>query len=304
MDPLADIAVFVSVIDAGTFTAAADRLDTSKSVVSKTVSRLEQRLGVRLLNRSTRRLSPTDAGRALYERAAPALAALDEAQRDLTRLQAEPQGRVRLAVPMSFGLMHVAPLLTAIGERHPKIALEVRFDDEMVDVIGTGIDVALRIGELPDSSMVARRLCAFRLVCVASADYLVRRGTPQTPEDLARHDALIYTLGAESRQWRFHDAEGAEHLVAVQGRLACNSSLALREAALAGAGIAVIPLAYVGADLAGGRLRRLLPDHRLRTPQVHVVTPARRLQSQPVKAVIDLLAERFADPPFWETSAP
>ncbi len=300
MQPLSDIAVFVRVVEARSFTAAADRLDMAKSAVSRCVSRLEEGLGVRLLNRTTRRLSLTEAGEAFFERARRALDELEEARREAARHQAEPGGTLRLTAPMSFGLELVAPVLPAFMDRYPKVTVDLSLDDRHEDLVAGGIDLAIRIAELADSTLVARRLAPVRHVVVASPAYLARRGTPATPDDLRDHDCLVYTLRASPDAWRFDGADGRKWTVPVRGSYYANNSMALRAALVAGRGIALMTSFTVGDDLRSGRLKRVLAAFAAPTLGVHAVYPQRRHVPPKVRAFVDFLAARFGDPPYWD----
>ncbi|MFO7553115.1 MAG: LysR family transcriptional regulator [Haliea sp.] len=194
MDDLNDAAVFVAVVDAGTFTRAAERLKVSRPVVSKQVSRLEESLGVRLLNRTTRRLSLTEAGRIFHAQASRGLEDIAEARAEVSRLQEQPRGVLRINVPMSFGILHLAPLLPAFMQQYPELAVEMDLNDRKLDVIEEGFDASVRISDLPDSTLVARRLAPCRHVIVAAPAYLERHGVPDWPEDLLEHEVLSYSL--------------------------------------------------------------------------------------------------------------
>src|SRR6185295_9001405 len=193
MDALTDIAVFVRVVERGSFTLAADDLALSRAVVSKYLSRLEDRLGARLLHRTTRRLSLTEAGAALFEASRGALERIEEAEAAVAQFQSEPRGRLRVSAPMSFGILHLGPLLADFARAHPKVSMDLRLDDRYVNLVEDGIDVAVRIGALSDSSLVARKLAVTRAIACASPAYLAEHGTPESPEDLATHNCLIYS---------------------------------------------------------------------------------------------------------------
>ncbi len=300
LDSLTDIAVFVEVVDAGSFTAAAGRLSLSKAVVSKYVTRLENRLGARLLNRTTRRLSLTEAGRLLYERSRGALEEIDDASAAVSRLNQAPRGTLRINAPMSFGVLHVAPAMPAFLERYPELALDVEFDDRKVDVVAGGFDVSVRIAQLPDASLIARRLGPCRHAVVASPAYLDRRGRPRTPAELAVHDVLTYRYQHSAREWHFTAADGRATSVVVDGRVRMNNSLALREALLAGAGIARMPTFAVGEDIRAGRLVRLLAGYDAVEVSIYAVYAERRHLAPKVRAFIDFMAGRIGERPAWD----
>lgn len=300
MESLSDIAVFVEVVDSGSFTAAADRLGLSKSVVSKYVTRLEDRLGARLLNRTTRRLSLTEAGRTFYGRSRHALGEIEEAEAEVSRLQDEPRGELRLASPMSFGILHVAPLLPAFQARYPELTVDMVLDDRQVDLVDQGFDLAIRIGELPDSSLVARRLGPCRHVVCGTPEYFARHGVPQSPEDLAEHPAVVYRYQDSPAEWRFLDRDGQYRHVTIGARLQLNNSLAVREALLNGAGVTLTPTFVVGADIKAGRLKAVLTAYQSIEVSIYAVYPQRRHLSPKVRAFVDFIAERIQDPPHWE----
>ncbi len=293
---ISDVAAFVQVVESGSFTAAAARLKLSKSVVSKHVSRLEDRLGARLLNRTTRRLSLTEVGRVFYERSRRGLAELAEAEAEVSRLQERPRGRLKLNVPMTFGILHIAPAIPDFLARHPDLTVDMELDDRRLDLIEEGFDVAVRISRLPDSSLVARRLGTCHHALCASPAYLERRGTPRTPGDLAHHDVLTYRYQTPADHWHFLDPEGNSVSVPVRGRVTMNNGLALREALLAGVGIARSATFVVGPDIRAGRVVELLPGYRSEPVSIYALYPERRHLSPKVRAFVDFMAERMAEP--------
>ena len=297
---LSAMAVFARVVEAGSFSAAARELALSKSAVSKQVARLEDRLGVRLLNRTTRRLSLTEAGAAFYEGCRQMLGEAEAAEAAVSHLAAAPRGTLRVNAPMSFGVLHVAPALPDFLERYPELAVEMALNDRVVDLVEEGFDVGVRIGALHDSSLIARRLAPARRLPCAAPSYVARAGAPEQPEDLREHACLLYSYQATGREWRFRGPEG-ERRVTVSGRLETNNGDALRAAALSGAGVALLPSFIIGDDLRQGRLRRLLPGWEGSEPTaVHAVYPARTNLSPKVRVFVDFLAERFGPEPYWD----
>lgn len=300
MQDLASLAVFARVVEAGGFSAAAGSLGLSKSAVSKQVSRLEARLGIRLLNRTTRRLSLTEAGALFYEGCQRMVAEAEAAEAAVTHLAAAPRGTLRVNAPVSFAMLHLAPILPELMESCPELSIDLTLNDRRVDLVEEGYDVALRIGRLGDSSLIARRLAPSRSLLCAAPAYLERHGTPQRPEDLTGHNCLIYSYQAEGALWRFQGPEGAVS-VRVTGRLQVNNGDVLCAAMQAGGGVGRLPTFIAGDALRAGRLLRLLPDWPLGDDAaVHAVYPSGRAPSPKIRVFIDFLAGRFGDPPYWD----
>ena len=300
MDTLADVAVFVQVVERGSFTAAANRLDLSKAVVSKYVTRLENQLGVRLLNRTTRRLSLTEAGRLFYERGKQGLQHIEEAQNLVGLLQDEPRGTLRLNAPMSFGILHVAPALGDFLARYPDLSVDLNLDDRKVDMVEEGFDVSIRITNLSDSSLIARRIAPCRHAIVAAPDYLSRRGTPQSPADLLGHHIITYRYQEAALEWSFHTENDEQISIAVTGAVRMNNSLAIREALVGGLGITRTPTFVVGRDIREGRLREVLTDYRSPTVPIYMIYPRRRHLQPKVRAFMDFMSQRITEKPYWD----
>ena len=300
MDRLAAIEAFVRVAECGSFSKAANRLHSSKSVVSRQVSALEAELGARLLHRTTRALTLTEAGRGYFERAARILADLAEANASVGQLQAAPRGRLRVSAPMSFGFLHLAPALPDFLGRYPDVDLELVMNDRNVDLVDEGFDMAVRIGTLADSSLVARKLAPMRRTVFASPAYLQARGTPASPDDLKAHECLCYSNLGMSQEWRFVRPDGRPWPVEVHGRLHANNGDALRAAALRGFGLAVLPSFFVGRDLQSGALVSVLDAFMPQDSALYVVYPHARHLSPKVRAFVDFLAERFGPDPYWD----
>ncbi len=290
---------FVSVVSEGSFSGAADRLDLSPQLVSKYVGRLESRLGARLLNRSTRRLSLTEAGQAYVERARQVLADMDEMEAAVGDLAAGARGTLRINAPMSFGVTHLSRAIADYRVQQPHVGVELTLNDRIVDVIGEGFDVAIRIGRLDASSLVARRLAPARLVACASPDYLARHGVPTRPGDLAHHACLDYAYSPERGRWRFH-RDGAVHEVAVAGPVTANNGDALLNVAIAGGGVVVQPTFIAGEALRAGSLVRLLDDYEVAPRSIYALYAHRQYLSAKVRTFVDFLAERFGDTPYWD----
>jgi DNA-binding transcriptional LysR family regulator len=300
MDRFADLEAFVTVVNSGSFSAAAERLGTAKSALSRRISALEQRLGAKLLHRTTRKLSLTDAGRTLFERANRLLADLDEAEQAVRDDQAELRGRIKVAAPVTFGIRHLAGAITDFMCQHPDLQLDLDLNDRQVDLVEDGLDLAVRIGELPDSSLIARRLTRIRRVVVASPDYLERHGTPDHPLDLADHVGLLYSNISHRETWCFHDAQEREWIPDIPIRLRANNGDLLTAAAEAGLGVLVVPTFIAHTAIERTSLIPILTDFPLSDVGLHLVyTPGRQL-SQRVRVLADFLAERFGDAPYWD----
>lgn len=286
-------AIFAAVAEHRSFSGAADAIGLSKATVSKAVSRLEAHLGVSLFHRTSRRLALTEAGVPLADHAARIVAeahAAEEAARDGATL---PSGRVRLAAPMSFGIKNVAPLIADFLAAHPAIEIELHLSDARVDIVAEGFDVALRIADLPDSSLRARRLCSIAAHLVAAPAYLERHGTPTHPAQLGEHRLLGYTN--ITGPWRFRHADGSEVSVKAQGPLAANSGEALVPALEAGLGIARLPSFVLGDALPAGRVVDILPDWAPAPIGLHLLTPPSALRPARVEALIAFLSDRLRD---------
>lgn len=298
MDRQESMAVFLRVVEEGDFSAAARRLRMTPSAVSKIVARLENRLGVRLLQRSTRRIGLTPEGGTYAEAARRILADLDEAELSI-QPGAEPRGRLRVSLPIAFASRAVVPVLPAFLARYPAIELELTCTDVVVDLLEEGVDVAVRVAALSDSRLVVRRLAANRRAICAAPGYLDRHGVPRTPADLQHHVCLGTTTSGGINVWEFDGPDGVERM-RIRGPIEANSTEALRELALAGLGIIRLSEVIVGPDIRAGRLTRLLTGYNHpEGPPICAVYPHRRLLSPRVRAFVDFLAEAFADPP-WQ----
>lgn len=286
-------AIFATVAEHRSFTAAADALGLSKATVSKAVSRLEGEIGQSLFHRTSRRLALTEAGRPLAEHAASILAAAQCAEEAAHDAATAPTGRIRLAVPMTFGVSNVAPLLAEFLAANPGIEIELHLSDARVDIVAEGFDVALRIAELPDSSLRARRLCSIASYLVAAPAYLERHGTPTHPGQLGEHALLGYTN--VHGPWRFRGPDGAEVSVKAQGPIAANSGDALIPALIAGLGIARLPAFILGDTLETGKVVEILPKWRPAPIGLHLLTPPSPLRPARVEALIAFLGERLRD---------
>jgi DNA-binding transcriptional LysR family regulator len=295
MDRFSALRVFAQVVESGGFSRAAERLGLSTTAVSRQVAELEAHLQTRLLNRTTRRLSLTESGQALYGRAVQLLHDLHEAEQEASRAAITPRGTIRLTTSITFGARHVAPAIAGFVARHPDVKFDVQLADRIVDVVEEGFDLTIRIGGTGSENLVARRLGETRLVPCAAPEYLARHGTPATPDDLARHNCFTYEYASPRSQWRFRGPDGREHSVRVAGTVHSNSGD--RNAALAarGAGIAFEPDFIVGDDLRAGRVVALLPDYAAPPSPIYAVYPTRKHLSAKVRLFVDYLVERFAE---------
>lgn len=294
MDKLTALAAFTRVVEQGSFARAAQRLGLSTSAVSRHVAELESHLGARLLNRTTRRLSLTDTGRAFHDRAVQLLADLEEAEAAVAAHAVAPRGTLRLTCPITFGERHLAPAIAGFSAEHPQLRFDVDLSDRAVDLVEEGYDLAVRIGAVGSPALIARPIGRTQLVCCASPAYVSRYGAPATPEDLAGHRCLSYAYLAQRDLWRFTDAAGHEKAVRVGGPLVANNGRFVAAIAAEGLGIALEPDFIVGDDLRAGRLVRLLPAFTPASSPIHAVYPSRRHLSTKVRSFVDHLVARFA----------
>lgn len=300
MDRFESLNAFVRIVEAGSITAAAERLGVAKSAVSRRLAELEERLGAQLLRRTTRNLSLTDPGWAFYERAVRILSDLDEAETAVSQAQGALRGRLRVAAPLSFGLLHLGPAITDFMALHPEVTFDLDFNDREVDLLKEGFDLAVRIGELADSSLVARRLAPVRLLPCCSPAYLESRGMPETPADLAAHHCLLYAYAREPRTWRYKTADGKAGTVKIEPHLQANNGDFLCQAAVAGEGILLTPTFITYREIERGRLVPLLTQYQWPELAAYAVYPQTRHLSRRVRAFVDFLARRFEAVPYWD----
>ena len=295
MDRFAAMETFIRVVETGSFSAAARRLNVGQPAVSKSVAQLEARLGVRLLMRSTRGLSPTEAGQKFYERAKRAVEEADEAEIDARGAGAGLTGRLRVSAAVTFARLHIVPRLPTFLAAHPGLTMDVVLDDRVIDLVEDGIDVSLRMGELADSSLTARRLATARRLVLGAPSYFERRGEPATPAELIGHDAVIYTQGGET--WSFRRG-GSEASVSVSGRLRLSAAEGVREAVLAGMGLTIASEWMFGPELASGALRPVLTDWELPPIDLWAVYPSGRMPTAKARAFASFVeAEMNPGPP-------
>jgi len=287
------VAVFVGVINAGSFTAAAHALGHSTSYVSKAVTRLEKRLGCRLLNRTTRTISLTDAGRAYYERCSQIVIDAENAERSINQLQEKPGGLLRINAPGSFGSKYILNVLSQFMHRYPEVKLDVEFNDRLIDVVAEGYDVVIRVGEIKDSNLVARKFTSSRGVVVASPDYLKRHGCPKRAEDLPQHDCIAYSLLPTPTQWVFYK-DGVRTRVTVDPRAMCNSAEIEVAMAVQGIGITRLPLFTCEQEVANGDLQIILAEYDQLKYDVYAVYPHRQYLTAKVRVFVDYVVDAFA----------
>ena len=292
---LLDVLAFVRVVETGAFSRAAERMGMSKSILSRRVARLEAQLGARLLTRTARGAQPTDVGQAYFERAANILADLEAAEEVVAEAVTQVAGPVRLSAPLSFGVEHLAPALAEFAAAHPRIELDISFDDKPVDLVAEGFDLAVRIGALRDSALIARRIAPVRKVPAASPAYLDARGRPGRPRDLASHDILLYA----NEQWRFRVERKWEYVRGTP-RLRADNGEMLRAAAEAGLGICILPSFIAASAFEAGTLEPLLRDYPLEEGGLYALMPPGRATTARVRALVDFLAGRFGPEPEWD----
>jgi DNA-binding transcriptional LysR family regulator len=301
MDRIDDLGLFLRVLDLGSISAAARSLDLSVAVASQRLKRLERELGVRLLHRTTRQLHATPEGMLLAEQGRALVEDLQSLTGSLRRSATEVSGTLRVTMSAAFGGQYISPLLPEFLALHPRMKLSVNLNDQVVDLVGSGFDLGIRVGALGDSGLVARQLATNRRVLCASPAYLQRRGAPRTPAELAAHDCLLL-VGSQGRQdvWHFTDRKGRDIAQRVQGRFESNQGALLRDAVVAGIGIALHSVWHVHEQLRDGRLQVLLPDYPIPSTGIHAVMPQRRLVPPRVRAFVDFLAAQWGEPPPWE----
>lgn len=301
MERISDISLFLRVVDLGSISAAARSENLSLAVASKRIQRLEESLGARLLNRTTRRLYPTPEGELLASQGRPLIEALNALGECLHTSRSEVTGTIRVTMSASFGRLFISPLLAEFQSLHPDVNFVAHLSDEVVDLVKGGYDLAIRIGNLKDSSLVARRIAPNRRVLVASPSYLARRGVPQHPADLATHDGLLMTdVDGKRDIWKLITPEEGIFRVKINSKIESNFGELLRDAAVYDRGISLQSVWHVADDLNAGRLQVILPDYPLQESHIHAVTPTRLMQTPRIKAFIDFLQEKFAESALWE----
>jgi len=299
MDRLEAMRAYARVVASGSYADAARQLGLTRSAVSKAVTELERHLAVRLLDRTTRRVTPTEAGRAYHERVVAILADIEETESAVSRLHDEPKGLLRVNAPMSFGMLYLSPAIAEFMTAYPDLRIEAIMNDRFIDPLEEGVDVTIRIGVLQDSSLIARKLAPARRVLVASPDYLERHGIPRTPQDLVNHRALYFGHASGPQRWQLK-AGGEIVSVPVTTALSSNNGDVLRAAAVHGNGITLLPTFLVGPDIAAGRLAVVLPDHPPVGLGIFALYAPNRFLAAKTRLFVDFLAARFGDRPEWD----
>ncbi|HNR11191.1 MAG TPA: LysR family transcriptional regulator [Nitrosomonas europaea] len=300
MDRFENMNAFVRVVEAGSISAAADRMDVAKSVVSRRLKELEEHLGVELFHRTTRQMNLTDSGRAFYQQSVRILADVLEAEHATSQSHGRLKGHLKVAVPLSFGLMHLGAAISTFLQTHPDIEFDLDFNDRQVDLLAEGFDLAIRIANLPDSSLIARRLAPIQAVMCASPAYLERMGTPQAPEELIRHRCLVYNLVSHSDNWNVYGTTGELIKTRIIPYFKASNGEFLRDAAVDGLGIVLLPTFIVYREIERGALIPILTGYHYAQLAAYAIYPQTRHLSQRVRAFVDFLSQRFEGMPYWD----
>jgi DNA-binding transcriptional LysR family regulator len=295
MSKIQQMSSFVAVVDAGSFIGAAQATGASKAAISRHVGELERRLDARLLNRTTRRLSLTEEGRMFFERAKELLESIDEAESMLTLRAGEPRGTVRVNAPLTFGALHLAPLWGPFADANPQVSLDITLSDRVVDLVDEGYDLAIRITEIPDSTLIARKLASTRIVLCASPGYLKKRGAPSHPHELAHHAVISYSYWSTRDEWHFSGPEG-QVSVRIDPRIHTNNGDTCRRAALTDHGLILQPDFIVGEDLRRGDLVELMPSYRSIELGIYAVYPSRKHLPLKTRRLVDHLSDALREP--------
>lgn len=304
MDKFESIRAFTRVVEAGGFAAAAREMDLSRSAVNKLVINLEDQLGVQLLHRTTRQVTPTDTGLSFYDRCVAILADLAEAELAVSQLHDEPKGNLRINAPMSFGTLHLAPAIAEFAAQYPDLRIQLTLEDRMIDPVEEGFDLTVRIAHPPEAAgLIVHVVAPVPLRLCASPDYLKRQGRPKQPPDLRDHSCLHYGYLSTSNQWKLTDASGQEQIITISGSLCSNNGEVLRDAALQGLGIASLPTFLIEQELAAGALQVVLSDYRSTELSICIIYPANRHLSTKVRLLTDFLKARFCDRTSFATPA-
>lgn len=296
---LNDVAAFVCVVQAGSFTAAAEKLDTSKSVVSKYISRLEQRLGVKLLIRTTRTLNLTEIGQIFYDRACIGLKEIDSAEEEVSFLQGNPRGMLKINAPLSFGALHIVPALEEFRKLFPEISIDLQFSDSKLDMIKQGFDLTIRITSQLEGNLIARKISPCHHVLVAAPSYIKNFGLLKSPENICDHNVITYQYQNSPWEWEFTKNNKTSKFQ-VKGSIQMNNSLAIHQAVLAGVGISRIPTFVVGEDIKQGKLIQLLPEYELLELSIYILFADRQHMAPKIRVFIDFIADKLKGSPSWD----
>ncbi len=298
---LNDAEIFVQVVETGSFTATAERLNLSKAVVSKYVSRLETELGARLLYRTTRRLSLTEAGEIFFERCSLGLQELNGARSEVVWMQGAPRGTLKISVPVSFGVAQLAQIMSKFTDQYPAVDIDMVMDDKKTDIVKDGFDLAVRITEdASENSIVTTRIAPCHHVTCAAPAYIERCGLPEKPSDLVNHTVLTYSYQQSALRWAFTAPDGTEEVVEIKSKVRINNSLAIREMLLNGVGLTRTPTFIVGPDIAAGRLVALLPDYEALEVSIFLAYPDREFLSPKVSAFMEFMSQEITESPQWD----
>jgi DNA-binding transcriptional LysR family regulator len=300
MNRFENMDTFIRVVEAGSISAAADRLGVAKSAVSRRLKELEKHLGVELFHRTTRQMNQTDTGRAFYHQAVRILDDVLEAEIATSQAHGTLKGSLKIALPSSFGLMHMGPVINDFLKEHPQIEFDLDFNDREVDLIQEGFDLAIRIANLPDSSLIARRFAPVKTVICASPDYLKQMGTPRSPDDLIEHQCLVYSLLRDFEYWYLTDARGNEIKTRIHPYLKASTGEFLRDAAVEGRGIILVPTFIAYKEIESGALVPLLNEYSTSQINAYAIYPQTRHLSQRVRTFVDFLVKRFEGTPYWD----
>ena len=300
MDRFENMSTFIRVVEAGGISAAADRLGVAKSAVSRRLKELEEHLGVELFHRTTRKMNLTETGRAFYHQSVRIMEDVIEAELATSQAHATLQGSLKIALPSSFGLMHMGPAINEFLQAHPQLEFDLDFNDREVDLIQEGFDLAIRIANLPDSSLVARRLAPIRLVLCASPGYLEQMGVPESADELVDHRCLVYSLQRDFEYWSLTDSDGREVRIKIRPYIKASTGEFLRDAAVDGQGIALLPSFIAYEEIEREALVPILTDYKLQRMDAYAIYPQTRHLSQRVRAFVDFLVERFQGTPYWD----
>ncbi|SEF89687.1 LysR family transcriptional regulator [Nitrosomonas ureae] len=301
MDRFENMNAFVRVVEIGSISGAADRMNVAKSVISRRLKELEEHLGVELFHRTTRQMNLTDSGRAFYQQSVRILADVLEAEHATSQFHGALKGNLKVAVPLSFGLMHLGPAISEFLQAHPEITFDLDFNDRQVDILIEGFDLAIRIASLPDSSLIARRLAPIQSIMCASPSYLERMGKPQSLEELIHHRCLAYNLINNFENWNLYDTEGQPIRTKIVPYLKASNGEFLRDAAVEGAGIILMPAFIVYKEIERGTLIPLLTQYKSSQLSAYAIYPQTRHLSQRVRAFVDFLIQRFEGAPYWDS---